>query len=68
MTKMGSSFSDVGRKGIRNRNRFILVERIDILRFDNSITQRPLSADAVDRKEKFETVSCRVQTINGLNP
>lgn len=64
MTKMGSSFSDVGRKGIRNRNRFI--ERIDILRFDNGITQRPVSA--VDRKEKFETVSCRVQTINGRNP
>lgn len=66
MTKMGSSFSDVGRKGTRNRNRFI--ERIDILRFDNGITQRLVSADAVDRKEKFETVSCRVQTINGLNP
>lgn len=63
MTKMGSSFSDVGRKGIRNRNR--LIERIDILRFDNGITQ-PVSA--VDRKEKFETVSCRVQTINGRNP
>lgn len=66
MTKMGSSFSDVGREGIRNRHRFI--ERIDILRFDNGITQRPVSADAVDSKEKFETVSCRVQTINGLNP
>lgn len=63
---MGCSFSDVVRKGIRNRNRFI--ERIDILRFDNGITQRPVSADAVDRKEKFETVSFRVQTINGLNP
>lgn len=66
MTKMCPSFSDVGRKRIRNRNRFI--ERIDILRFDNGVTQRPVSADAVDSKEKFVTVSCRVQTINGLNP
>lgn len=64
MTKISSSFTDVGRKGIRNRNRFI--ERIDILRFDNGITQRPVSA--VDRKEKFEAVSCRVLTINGRNP
>lgn len=48
---MGSSFSDVGRKGIRNRNRFI--ERIDILRFDNGITQRSVSADVVDHKEKM---------------